>query len=72
MAWWATTPPPPLCDRPARSAYKSKSTDSKNTFTTYLTVDVQALYLDKTIISVLVASMFGPGASVFCLLPPTR
>jgi hypothetical protein len=34
-------------------------------------VDVQALYLDKTIVPVLIAKMFGSGSSVLCLLPPT-
>jgi hypothetical protein len=33
-------------------------------FSTYLTVDMRALYPDKTIVSILVANMFGNGASV--------
>jgi hypothetical protein len=41
---------------PHRSACKSKSTVSTKTFVAYFAVDVQALYPDKTIVSVLVAS----------------
>jgi hypothetical protein len=54
------------------SACKSKSTVGTKTFTTYFTVDVQALYPDKTIVSALVVNMFGTASSVFYLLPPTR
>jgi hypothetical protein len=41
------------------------------TFNTYFTVDAQALYPDKTNVSVLAANMFGTGAvfSIYFLLP---
>jgi hypothetical protein len=55
-------------DTPGMHANLSQST---KTFTTYFTVDVQALYPDKTIVSVLAANMFGTGAmfSIYFLLP---